>query len=137
LTGLCSDLSKASEDAKQRLGQVEANVTQLESDASNALERLAELQSSSSAATVQAKQNQQVLQKAQVGPRLYLDCTDYLPTFQHQITSFVPLSGHVEALTSLANQHTSLTLLVQDFQRFKDGYTRVSGLAITLVVSRM
>lgn len=123
---LYSILSLDSEEAKQRLGQLEANVTQLESDASNALERLAELQSASSATTVRTKQDQQTLQKFQVGINLCLGLIfDSGPT-QNQITPLVPLIEHTEALTSVAQHHKPLVSLIQEFNKLKDRYEIVS-----------
>lgn len=105
LQKLSTDLSTASEDAKQRLGQVEGSVNQLESDASNALKRLGELETVSNATTLQGKQNQQWLQKA-----------------QNQLEVLTPLNNQVESLTSLSQQCAPIVSLVQDFQKLKKEY---------------
>ncbi|CAE6520820.1 unnamed protein product [Rhizoctonia solani] len=108
---LTSDMAALYKDLQQRLGQVEPHVTQLESDVSSALEKLSELQDTSSTTELQAKDAKEFLQKIQN------DITPLLNSESDILTFVGKLASHWDALVPLVDQVPALTNDIQALQK--------------------
>ncbi|CUA70061.1 Myosin-9 [Rhizoctonia solani] len=108
---LTDDVVAICEDLQQRLGQVEPHVTQLESDASSALEKLGDLQRTSGNTNLQVKDIKESLQNVQsdISPLLA-----FKPDILRLIGKIAP---HCDALASFVAQ---VPILADDIQTLRE-----------------